>query len=155
MHVYPCANSRRALGIYKVRPSESPATLVDILYPSVSLLYKMPSSRVDGGELYDSVQPRSGRRCEPRCGGPENQPNPLYALCKGTFRPHDSLISNQLFLDSVESLEHAIDVLQVISAARNGGYVTLGLEVFLQVGLVAQVTELNSGISPNPNESET
>lgn len=47
-----------------------------------------------------------------------------------------------LFLDRVESLEHVIDLLKVVSTRDNGGDITLGGEVLLEVGLVAQVAEL-------------
>ena len=69
---------------------------------------------------------------------------PLYALCPGSLIRFSCFALVESFLDSVGSLVHAINVLQIVSAARNSGYVTLGLVILLEVGLVPQVAELDN-----------
>lgn len=47
-----------------------------------------------------------------------------------------------LFLDSVEPLEHVIDILEVIGAGSNGGDIARWLEVLLEMSLVAELAHL-------------
>lgn len=47
-----------------------------------------------------------------------------------------------LFLDGVESLEHVVNLLEVVRSRSNGRNITLGRVVLLKVGLVTQVAEL-------------
>jgi hypothetical protein len=53
--------------------------------------------------------------------------------------------SGHLFLDLVLALEHAVNLLQVVGSGEDGGNITLGGEVLLEVSLLAEVAHLGTG----------
>lgn len=59
--------------------------------------------------------------------------------------PHSPHVQKYLCLDGVGSLEHVINLLQVVGTWNDGRGITSGLEVLLQVGLLAQIAHLENG----------
>ena len=52
------------------------------------------------------------------------------------------IVLSVLCLNGVIPLEHVVDVLEVVRAGNDGGRITLGLVILLQVGLVAEIAHL-------------
>lgn len=59
-----------------------------------------------------------------------------------------------LFLDSIESLEHVVDVVEIVCAGSDGRHFTRGLEVLLQMSLVAELAHLAQEGQPTVSNPE-